>query len=105
MRTRREGLTWLPHSSNLKPMNSAEGKDVSWKPIAVEQKEIDEYPEKLLLWEKNNSYIKSLMGLLLPNSLLIKPFREETTKGIWDFLVDEFKGCLHIVALELRCKL
>ena len=77
-----KGLHGYLTGSNLKLMNPTDKKNTSWKPIAAEQKEIDKYPEKLLLWKKNNSYIKSLIGPSLPDSLLIKIFREETVKGI-----------------------
>ena len=91
--------------TNPHPSNPQDGKDASWSPTATEQILINQYSDKAAKWEKDNGYIKSLIGPTLPDSLLMKVFREVTAKGIWDFLVTEFEGRSHIVVLELRRKL
>lgn len=91
--------------TNSCSVNLWDRKDTPWSLTTVKQIEISQYPDKAAKWKKNNSYIKSFMRLLLSDSLLMKVFREATTKGIWDFLVTEFEGRSYIVILGLRHKL
>src|SRR5438445_4796649 len=101
----RKGLSGYLTGTNPCPLDPQNGRDASWSPTAAEQIAINQYPDKAAKWEKDNGYIKSLIGPTLPDSLLMKVFREATAKGIWDFLVAEFEGRSHIVVLELRRKL
>ena len=92
-----KGLSSYLNRTNPCPLNLQDGKDASWSSTAIKQILVNQYPDKAAKWEKDNGYIKSLMGPMLPDSLLMKVFREATTKEIWDFLVTEFEGRSHIV--------
>ena len=77
-----KGLSSYLTGTNPHPLNPQDGRNASWSLTATEQIMINQYSDKAAKWEKDNGYIKSLMGLVLPDSLLMKVFREVTTKGI-----------------------
>ena len=77
-----KGLSGYLTRTNPCPLNPQDGKDASWSPTATKLISVNQYPDKAAKWEKDNGYIKSLMGPTLPDSLLMKVFREATTKGI-----------------------
>ena len=95
------------HLSGLEAMpdDPSQGKDLSWKPTATEQKLVSEYPAKFKEWTKDDNYVKQVIAASIPESLFLRVQKEETTKGVWDALTNLFQNHSHIVAIDLRHKL
>ncbi|KIM60341.1 hypothetical protein SCLCIDRAFT_50863, partial [Scleroderma citrinum Foug A] len=102
-----DGSNWLYYKARVEwaPEDPAHGKDSSWKPTATEQKLMNEYPEKLKPWIKDDGYVKQVIAASLPESLFLHVQKEETAKGVWDALMNLFQNRSHIVAIDLRRKL
>ncbi|KIJ21286.1 hypothetical protein PAXINDRAFT_64679, partial [Paxillus involutus ATCC 200175] len=49
--------------------------------------------------------MKQQIAVTVPNSLFIRFRGLKTAKEIYDFLVNEFENCSHVVTIELRRKL
>ncbi|KIO13945.1 hypothetical protein M404DRAFT_68042, partial [Pisolithus tinctorius Marx 270] len=90
---------------DAKPEDPSAGKDASWKPTAMEQKLVSEYPEKLQQWAKDNGYIKQVITVSLLESLFLRVLKEETAKSVWGVLTDLFQNSSHVVAIDLWRKL
>ncbi|KIO06811.1 hypothetical protein M404DRAFT_75861, partial [Pisolithus tinctorius Marx 270] len=90
---------------DVKPEDPSAGKDSSWKPTAMEQKLVNEYPEKLQQWAKDDRYVKQVITVSLPESLFLRVLKEETVKSVWGVLTDLFQNRSHIIVIDLGRKL
>ena len=100
-----KGLTG--HLSRLmaKPEDPVHRKDPSWKPTTAKQKLVNEYPEKLKPWIKDDRYVKQVIAASFPESLFLHVQREETAKGVWDALTNLFQNSSCVIAIDLWRKL
>ena len=103
--TEAKGLIEYLEGTKLKPINPSKGQDPLWEPSDVEALAVTKYLEKYAKWQKENGYVKQLIGSALPKTLFIKIRNETSASTIWDALANEFENCLRVIAIELRQKL
>ena len=99
--TEAKGLIEYLEGTKPKPIDPSEGQDPLWEPSDVEALAVTEYLEKYAKWQKENGYMKQLIGSALPKTLFIKIRNEPSASVIWDALANEFENHSHIIAIEL----
>ena len=84
-----------------KLINPSEGQDPLWEPSDAEALAVTEYLEKYAKWQKENGYVKQLIGSALPETLFIKIRNEMSASTIWNALANKFENHSRVVAIEL----
>ncbi|KIO11994.1 hypothetical protein M404DRAFT_19818 [Pisolithus tinctorius Marx 270] len=87
-----KGLIGHLTSLDAKPEDPSAGKDASWKPTATEQKLVNEYPEKLWQWAKDDGYVKQVANddlVILTDDLTDTKHEKAAEKACWQEEVEK----------------
>jgi len=87
------------------PPNPREGKDDTWTPNEKEKRLIDEYDKVLPEWKQENTKVKQIIAVSLPETLYLKFRTLDSAHSLWEALASEFEQHSGIVAIELCRKL